>query len=142
MTLVELCLMAMSWLWIMTWLLVLVKVDFKLIDTLPWSLEHVINMCEHLQETCLVLAWKGNSWFVYITIHWVMWKYIGRLSCIKVKVKERNWVRICFAIFGNSNSKRMSYLQTRSLLNPNLSKIMWICAIFMDMYLKDITNSV
>jgi len=33
---------------IMTWLLDLVKVDFHVTDMLPWSLEHVIDMCEQL----------------------------------------------------------------------------------------------
>lgn len=31
---------------ITTWLLVLVKADFKLIDMMSWSLEHVADMCE------------------------------------------------------------------------------------------------
>ncbi len=34
---------------IMTWLLVFVKVDFKLIDMMSWSLEHVTDICEKLQ---------------------------------------------------------------------------------------------
>jgi len=55
----------------MTWLLDLVKVDFKFIDMMPWFVEHVIDMCESCRETRLVLAWQGNSWFFYIISIWV-----------------------------------------------------------------------
>lgn len=40
---------------IMTWLLDMVKVDFQVIYMFPRSLEHVIDRCEKLQETCSVL---------------------------------------------------------------------------------------
>lgn len=69
---VVLWLMNVSWLLILTWLLDLVMVDFKLIDMLSLSLKHVINMCGQLWGTCLVLAWKGNSWFVCITNRWFL----------------------------------------------------------------------
>jgi len=69
------------------------------------------------RETCSLLAWQGNSWIFYVTNNEVMWQCTIRLSCNKVKVKERNWVRIPLAMFGNHNSKRMSDLHTWSLLN-------------------------
>ena len=99
------------------------------------------NMCEQLQETFLVLTWQGNSWCVYITNSWVMWQCIVSLDCNKVKkVKERNWVRIPLAMFGNPNSKWMSALHIGSLLNLDFSDTMWICTIFMNMFLKGITT--
>lgn len=41
---------------IMTQLLVLVKVYFKLLDMMSWSLEQVINMCEELQGEILGIS--------------------------------------------------------------------------------------
>jgi len=38
---------------IMTWILVLVKADFKLMHTMSGYLEHVANMCEQLQRNML-----------------------------------------------------------------------------------------
>lgn len=58
------------------------------------------------------------------------------------KVKERNWVIIPLAMFGNPNSKVMIFLHTRSLPDPNLFEIMWIWAMFMDMYSTGITIGV
>ena len=66
----------------------------------------------------------------------------SRLQQSKKRVKERKWTRIPLAMFGNRNSKQISALHIGSLLNIDLPKIMWICAIFMDMYLTSILGSI
>lgn len=65
-----------------------------------------------------------------------------RLQQGKTRVKERKWTRIPLGMFGNPNSQQMSALHIGSLLNIDLSKIMWICAIFTYMYLTAILASI
>jgi len=48
--------MNVSWLLSMTWLLDLVKFDFKLIYMMSWSLERETDMCEQLQGNMLGIS--------------------------------------------------------------------------------------
>jgi len=94
-----------------------------------------VNSC---RKTCLALAWQDDSWFVYITKTWVNVIAHNKTQLQQdKKVKQRNWVRITFGYVWNHNSKWMSALhEYKSFLTLILVDIMWICVIFMSMYLE------
>ena len=65
-----------SWLLIMTWFLVLVKVDFELIDMLSWCLVHVTDVCMFsYKETWLAKQGKVTSLLLCLFMHWQLCVY-------------------------------------------------------------------